>query len=54
MDDIISRVLTTEAYMKEYMGVDPAKFEDIRHHRERVISLETDDDDGPGSTHHEH
>ena len=45
MDDLIGRVLGMEAYMKEVMGVEPMKLELIKNHRERVIRLNTDDDE---------
>ena len=31
--------------MKEVMGVEPMKLKLIKHHRERVIRLNTDDDE---------
>lgn len=47
MDSLIERVFNIEMYVRDFMGVDLARLEGIRHHPERVISLDSDDEEAP-------
>ena len=42
---ILNRLLDFDIYFREFVRLDLANMEAIKHHRDRIISLDSDEDD---------